>query len=82
MKKLFLSLFAFTIHSTSTLAQVERKELGNLVIENIPEIPQQLKDRIFQSSLITIKENTYEKIIHNAFTVLFYPSRPIFICTS
>ncbi len=38
---LFLSL-------TQTFSQVERKEVGNLVMENIPEIPQQLKDRIFQ----------------------------------
>ena len=29
-------------------AQVERKEIGNLVIENIPEIPQSLKDKLLQ----------------------------------
>jgi dipeptidyl aminopeptidase/acylaminoacyl peptidase len=33
---------------TQTFSQVDKKEVGNLVMENIPEIPQQLKDRIFQ----------------------------------
>ena len=28
--------------------QVERKEIGNLVLENIPDIPQSIKDRMFQ----------------------------------
>jgi len=50
MNKLFtyFLLICFIIPASYSIAQVERKELGNLVIENIPEIPQQLKDRIFQ----------------------------------
>lgn len=50
MKKLFATflLLCFILPAAYLFAQVERKELGNLVIENIPEIPQQLKERIFQ----------------------------------
>ena len=50
MRKLssILFLFSLLIPIAFLFAQVERQELGNLVIENIPEIPQQLKDRIFQ----------------------------------
>lgn len=43
----FLLTFLF-LSFTQIYSQVERKEVGNLVMENIPEIPQQLKDRIFQ----------------------------------
>ena len=45
---LYLLLPILFISFTQTFSQVERKEVGNLVMENIPEIPQQLKDRIFQ----------------------------------
>ncbi|NWG27586.1 MAG: S9 family peptidase [Ignavibacteriaceae bacterium] len=50
MRKLLSILFIISVilSGFSAIAQVERKEIGNLVIENIPEIPQQLKDRIFQ----------------------------------
>ncbi len=40
----FLLIFSFIGFSQ----QVQRKELGNLGIENIPEIPQRIKDRMFQ----------------------------------
>jgi dipeptidyl aminopeptidase/acylaminoacyl peptidase len=45
---LYLLLPILFISFNQTFSQVERKEVGNLVMENIPEIPQQLKDRIFQ----------------------------------
>lgn len=45
---LYLLLPILFISFTQTFSQVERKEVGNLVMEYIPEIPQQLKDRIFQ----------------------------------
>lgn len=45
---LYFLLSILFISFTQTFSQVERKEVGNLVMENIPEIPQQLKDRIFQ----------------------------------
>lgn len=45
---LYLLLPILFLSFTQTFSQVERKEVGNLVMENIPEIPQQLKDRIFQ----------------------------------
>lgn len=45
---LYLLLSILFLSLTQTFSQVERKEVGNLVMENIPEIPQQLKDRIFQ----------------------------------
>lgn len=45
---LYLLLSILFLSFAQTFPQVERKEVGNLVMENIPEIPQQLKDRIFQ----------------------------------
>ena len=45
---LYLLLSILFVSFTQTYSQVDRKEVGNLVMENIPEIPQQLKDRIFQ----------------------------------
>ncbi len=51
MKTKFTLYFLLSIiffSSSQTFSQVERKEVGNLVMENIPEIPQPLKDRIFQ----------------------------------
>jgi dipeptidyl aminopeptidase/acylaminoacyl peptidase len=65
MKKI-LSLFfilSFIIPYFSGIAQVERKELGNLVIENIPEIPQQLKDRIFQYQ--STRSASFQDWLHN-----------------
>lgn len=65
MKKM-LSLFfilSFIIPYSSGIAQVERKELGNLVIENIPEIPQQLKDRIFQYQ--STRSASFQDWLHN-----------------
>ena len=44
-------------------AQVERKEQGSLVIENIPEIPQQLKDRIFQYQ--STRSASFQDWLHN-----------------
>ena len=65
MKKI-LSIFfilSILIPSFNAIAQVERKELGNLVIENIPEIPQQLKDRIFQYQ--STRSASFQDWLHN-----------------
>lgn len=49
MKNIISSLLIVIVFYSIMLSQqVERKELGNLVIENIPEIPQKIKDRMFQ----------------------------------
>ncbi len=50
MKKLqfILSLIIILVIIIPINAEVERREIGNLVIENIPEIPQSLKDRTTQ----------------------------------
>jgi dipeptidyl aminopeptidase/acylaminoacyl peptidase len=65
MKNLFSIFLVFwcivTVHYSS--AQVERKEIGNLVIENIPEIPQQLKDRIFQYQ--STRSASFQDWLHN-----------------
>ncbi len=46
MKRIFvLILFLFSFISFS---QVERREQGNLVIENIPQIPQELVEKMYQ----------------------------------
>jgi dipeptidyl aminopeptidase/acylaminoacyl peptidase len=65
MKKLFtyFLLICFFIPASYSIAQVERKELGNLVIENIPEIPQQLKDRIFQYQ--STRSASFQDWLHN-----------------
>lgn len=65
MKKLLLILFIISVILSwfSAIAQVERKELGNLVIENIPEIPQQLKDRIFQYQ--STRSASFQDWLHN-----------------
>ncbi|MDH3269209.1 MAG: prolyl oligopeptidase family serine peptidase, partial [Ignavibacteria bacterium] len=60
---LILFLFCFLIPITYLSAQVERQELGNLVIENIPEIPQQLKDRIFQYQ--STRSASFREWLHN-----------------
>ena len=65
MKKLssVLFLFCLLIPIAFLSAQVERQELGNLVIENIPEIPQQLKDRIFQYQ--STRSASFRDWLHN-----------------
>jgi dipeptidyl aminopeptidase/acylaminoacyl peptidase len=44
---ILLFLF-FWIFPASLQAQVQRREVGNLVIEDIPEIPERITDRMFQ----------------------------------
>ncbi|MEM8963522.1 MAG: S9 family peptidase, partial [Acidobacteriota bacterium] len=44
----FLVLFAISVLSTPMLAEVERIERGNLVIEGVPEIPPELSERLRQ----------------------------------
>jgi dipeptidyl aminopeptidase/acylaminoacyl peptidase len=65
MRKLssILFLFCLLVPITFLSAQVERQELGNLVIENIPEIPQQLKDRIFQYQ--STRSASFQDWLHN-----------------
>jgi dipeptidyl aminopeptidase/acylaminoacyl peptidase len=65
MRKLssVLFLFCFLIPIAYLFAQVERQELGNLIIENIPEIPQQLKDRIFQYQ--STRPASFQDWLHN-----------------
>lgn len=65
MKKLLAILFIISVilPGLSLLAQVEKKEIGNLVIENIPEIPQQLKDRIFQYQ--STRSASFQDWLHN-----------------
>ena len=58
-----LLLFCFLIPLSYLTAQVERQELGNLVIENIPEIPQQLKERIFQYQ--STRSASFQDWLHN-----------------
>ena len=58
---LLLTVLFFTF--TQTFSQVERKEVGNLVMENIPEIPQQLKDRIFQYQ--NTRSASFQDWLHN-----------------
>jgi hypothetical protein len=54
MKQTVITLFSFLlitctfISLQSLQAQVERIEKGNLVIEEIPEIPQRIIDRMYQ----------------------------------
>jgi dipeptidyl aminopeptidase/acylaminoacyl peptidase len=65
MKKLptIIILVYFLIPAAFLTAQVERKVIGNLVIENIPEIPQQLKDRIFQYQ--STRSASFQDWLHN-----------------
>jgi len=49
MKRIsILLLTLLLISSLQIFPQVERKEIGNLVLENVPEIPQKIIDRVFQ----------------------------------
>jgi len=65
MKKNNIIIFLIPLLLPTFIAfgQVERKELGNLVIENIPEIPQQLKDRIFQYQ--STRSASFQDWLHN-----------------
>lgn len=47
MKKHFISIL-FLFFYVSLLAQIERKETGNLIIENIPDIPNRIFERTLQ----------------------------------
>ncbi len=58
---ILLSILFFSF--TQTYPQAERKEVGNLVMENIPEIPQQLKDRIFQYQ--NTRSASFQDWLHN-----------------
>jgi dipeptidyl aminopeptidase/acylaminoacyl peptidase len=60
---LYLLLSILFISFTQTFSQVDRKEVGNLVMENIPEIPQQLKDRIFQYQ--NTRAASFQDWLHN-----------------
>ena len=60
---LYLSFQFLFLSFTQTFSQVERKEVGNLVMENIPEIPQQLKDRIFQYQ--NTRSASFQDWLHN-----------------
>ena len=60
---LYLLLTILFFSFTQTFSQVERKEVGNLVMENIPEIPQQLKDRIFQYQ--NTRAASFQDWLHN-----------------
>ncbi len=60
---LYLLLSILFVSFTQTFSQVDRKEVGNLVMENIPEIPQQLKDRIFQYQ--NTRSASFQDWLHN-----------------
>ncbi len=60
---LYILLSILFLTFTQTFSQVERKEVGNLVMENIPEIPQQLKDRIFQYQ--NTRSASFQDWLHN-----------------
>lgn len=72
MKKLktFILLFCLSL-SVSFAQEVKRTEIGNLVIENIPEIPQNLKERLEQ----------YQNVRSAAFADWSSDSKGIYILT-
>ncbi|UCF04012.1 MAG: S9 family peptidase [bacterium] len=43
-----LCTVVFTVAADCTAGEVERREIGNLVIEGIPEIPERIKERMLQ----------------------------------
>lgn len=47
-KILFFLCLLVSFNAAILSQQIDRKEIGNLVLENIPDVPQTLKDRIFQ----------------------------------
>lgn len=65
MKSFRLRIFLLIILLPTVLlfSQVERKEIGNLVIENIPDIPQTLKDKIFQYQ--NTRSASFQDWLHN-----------------
>ena len=46
--KIFTAITLFILSSDPLWSQVERREMGNLVIEDIPEIPERIKSRMLQ----------------------------------
>lgn len=60
---LYLLFSILFVSFTQTYSQIDRKEVGNLVMENIPEIPQQLKDRIFQYQ--NTRAASFQDWLHN-----------------
>ena len=48
MKQSMRVLFVFLITSVLISGEIERHEVGNLVLENVPQIPQSLKERLLQ----------------------------------
>lgn len=64
MKLKIFVFFLSIIFSLPTLSQqIERKEIGNLVMENIPEIPQSVKDKIFQYQ--STRSASFSDWLHN-----------------
>jgi len=59
--KIFTVTVLFSFISFSQ--QIERKEIGNLVIENIPDIPQSIKDRMFQYQ--STRSASFQDWLHN-----------------
>lgn len=64
MKSIIKSILIFFIFSFIGIAQqVERKEIGNLILENIPEIPQRIKDKMFQYQ--STRGASFQDWLHN-----------------
>ena len=65
MKSFRIKIFLLVIFLPNIFlfSQVERKEIGNLVIENIPDIPQSLKDKIFQYQ--NTRSASFQDWLHN-----------------
>ncbi len=65
MKSFRIKIFLLVIFLPTIFlfSQVERKEIGNLVIENIPDIPQSLKDKIFQYQ--NTRSASFQDWLHN-----------------
>ncbi len=68
--KIFLLILCFSV-SASFSQEVKRTEIGNLVIENIPEIPQDLKERLEQ----------YQNVRSAAFADWSSDSKGVYILT-
>ncbi|NWF51276.1 MAG: S9 family peptidase [Ignavibacteriaceae bacterium] len=60
---IFFVLLILLISFVQIFPQTVRKEVGNLVMENIPEIPQQLKDKIFQYQ--NTRSAAFQDWLHN-----------------
>lgn len=64
MKNIISALLIVLSFSFIGLSQeVQRKELGNLIIENIPEVPQRIKDRMFQYQ--STRAASFQDWLHN-----------------